>query len=147
MGLKEKLEQDVVTALKAKEPEKVSTLRMVLSAVKNESIAKRKELSEEETMIVVQREIKKRKESAEAFEKGGRTELSEAESAEANLLQQYLPEPLSETELEQIIKEAIESTGAESMKDMGKVISQVMAKAQGKAEGKVVSEKVRQILS
>ncbi|MFA6272244.1 MAG: GatB/YqeY domain-containing protein [Patescibacteria group bacterium] len=147
MGLKEKLEQDVIIALKARESEKVSTLRMVISAIKNEAIAKRKELTEEETLSVVAREIKKRKESAEAYEKGGRKDLSEAESAEAGLLQQYLPEPLSEAELEKIIKEVMQETGAESVKDMGRVMSQVMAKAQGKAEGKVVSEKVRQLLA
>jgi hypothetical protein len=147
MGLKEKLERDVVLALKARETEKVGTLRMVVSAIKNEAIAKRKELTEEEILTVVAREIKKRKESAEAYKNGGRNDLSEAESAEAGLLQQYLPEPLSESELEQLVRDAIQATGAESIKDMGKVISHVMAKAQGKAEGKVVSEKVRQLLS
>ncbi|MFA6525322.1 MAG: GatB/YqeY domain-containing protein [Patescibacteria group bacterium] len=146
MGLKEKLEQDAIAALKGRESEKVSTLRMVISAIKNEAIAKRKELTEEEVLSVVAREIKKRKESAEAYEKGGRKDLSLAESAEVALLGQYLPEPLSEAELEKMIKEVIQETGAESIKDMGKVIGQVMAKVQGKAEGKVVSEKVRQLL-
>jgi len=147
MGLKENIEQNIVTALKSRESDKVQTLRMVIASIKNEAIAKRKDLSEEEIQSIIQKEIKKRKEAAEAFQKGGRAKLAEAEKAEANLLQQYLPEPLSEEELAKIIQEVIQETGAESVKDMGKVISQVMAKAKGKAEGKQVSEKVRQILS
>lgn len=141
------MEQDIVLAMKAREAEKVGALRMVISAIKNEAIAKRKELSEDEVLVVVAREIKKRKESAEAYKNGGRDDLSESELKEAALLQKYLPEPLSESELQQLVQDVIQETGAKSVKDMGNVISKVMAKAQGKAEGKVVSEKVRQLLA
>ncbi|MBT6563100.1 MAG: GatB/YqeY domain-containing protein [Candidatus Scalindua sp.] len=147
MGLQEKIEQNIVTALKSGESDTVQTLRMVIAAIKDEAIAKRKELSDEDVQSIIQKEIKKRKESAEAFQKGGRKELADNEKAEADLLQQYLPEPLSEEELEKVIGEVIQKTGAESVKDMGKVMSQVMAKTQGMAEGKQVSEKVRQLLS
>ena len=147
MDLKKKIEQDTITALKAGESDKVQTLRMVISAIKSSAIAKREELNEEEIQSVIQKEIKKRKEATLAFEQGGREELAENEKKEANLLQQYLPKPLSEQELEKIIQETIKETGAESIKDIGKVMSQVMGKTQGKAEGKQVSEKVRQLLS
>lgn len=147
MDLKEKIEQNIATALKAGESDKVQTLRMVIAAIKDEAIAKKKELGDEDIQFIIQKEIKKRKEAAEAFQRGGRMELSEAEMAEAGLLQRYLPEPLSEEELEKIVQEVIQETEAKSVKDMGKVMSQVMTKAQGKAEGKRVSEKVRELLS
>ena len=83
----------------------------------------------------------------EAYQKGGRAELAQKEEAEAKILQEYLPEPLSEEELVKIIQAAIKETGAESVKEMGKVMSLVMAKAKGKADGKLVNEKVRQLLS
>ncbi|PIY97226.1 MAG: aspartyl-tRNA amidotransferase [Candidatus Kerfeldbacteria bacterium CG_4_10_14_0_8_um_filter_42_10] len=147
MGLKTRLEQNLKDAIKGKNPTMLGTVRLVMAEIKKEEIAQKRELKEEEIQILIQREIKKRRDAFEAYQKGGRAELAQKEEAEAKILQEYLPEPLSEEELVKIIQAAIKETGAESVKEMGKVMSLVMAKAKGKADGKLVNEKVRQLLS
>ncbi|PIS42635.1 MAG: glutamyl-tRNA amidotransferase [Candidatus Kerfeldbacteria bacterium CG08_land_8_20_14_0_20_40_16] len=147
MGLKTKLEQQLKEAIKEKNPIKLGTIRLTIAKIKNEEIAKKRELKEEEIQAVIQKEIKKRKDAQEAYQKGGRAELAQKEEAESKILKEYLPEPFSEEELEKIIQAAIKEAGAQSLKEMGKVMSIVMAQAKGRAEGKLVNEKVRQLLA
>ena len=115
--------------------------------LKEEELAKESALLDEQVLDVVSSEAKKRTESIEGFEKGGRTELAEKEKQELEILKQYLPEQLSTQDLEELIKEAIASTGAKEMKDMGKVMAELAPKIKGRAEGGVVSKMVKDFLS
>ena len=145
--LKEKLQQDIKDALKSGDSKKRMVLGMVLSAIKNKEIEKRSELGDDDTIAVIASEIKKRKDSVEQFEKGGRPELAEGERQEGEMLMAYMPEQMSDEEVKDEVKKAISSTGALGPKDMGKVIGAVMAKIKGKADGTLVSKIVREELS
>ena len=147
MALKDALSAAVVTALKAKEKETVSTLRFLLSAVKNKEKDLRRDITDDEVQAVALSQVKQRQDSIEQFEKGGRVDLADKERAELEILKDYIPEQLSEEELRKIVKDAITETGAESMKDMGKLMQAVMAKAKGKADGKAVSAIVKELLT
>ena len=128
------VKQDVTTAMKAGEKERVTTLRLVLSELqKDEKEGKGDELA------VLRRERKRRVEAATAFRDGGRDDLAVAEEAEAKIIELYLPAEISDDELKQIVTDAIAETGAESPKDMGNVMKAAMAKTQGRADGKRVS--------
>lgn len=137
------LQADVAVAMKEKDEQKVLTLRMLVSAVKNKQIEKKEELTEEEIIAVVQKEIKKRRDSIEQYEAGGRDDLAAKEKQELVLLEGYVPAQLSDEELEKIVKEVIAQTGATSLQDMGKVIGAAVAKVKGLADGKRVSELVK----
>ncbi|MBU0572323.1 GatB/YqeY domain-containing protein [Patescibacteria group bacterium] len=143
----EKIKIQIIEALKSGDKLKMSTLKLLSSALHNAQIKKREELSEEEELEVVKREAKMRKDAIEAYEKAGATDRAEKEKKELIILQEYLPEELSEKEIEKIVDEVITSTGAADMKDMGKAIGVVMGKCKGKADGKKVSEMVRSKLS
>lgn len=143
MKLKEKLQQDMKNALKSGDKYRLKVIRFLLSKVKNAEIDKGRELDENEMLSLIQKEVKKIEEAAEEFRKGGSTERAEEELKEAEILKEYLPEPLSEEEIEKIVDEVIESTGAEGMKDMGRVMKEVMARVSGRADGKKVNEMVR----
>lgn len=162
--LKEKLQADVKEALKSGNPQKRTLLGMVLSAVKNREFDKRakvskttgetdavkldemSKLNDEEIVETISSEIKKRKDSVEQFEKGGRPELAQQEQAEMDMLMVYMPEQMSEDSIREEVKKAIASTGASGLKDMGKVIGAVMAKVKGKADGTLVSNLVKEEL-
>lgn len=146
MGVKEKIMADMKEAMKAKDMMKVSTLRLLLSEIKNKEIDKRGELTDEEIYAVIQKAVKQRKESIEQYKNAGRADLVEKEEAELKILESYLPEQLSEEELEKIIDEAIKEAGAASIKDLGKVMKIVMPKVKGRADGKIVNQKVREKL-
>ncbi|MGB6838962.1 MAG: GatB/YqeY domain-containing protein [Microgenomates group bacterium] len=141
------IKKQIIEAMKAKDEIRLSTLKLLSSALHNAEIDKRGDLTEEEELEVVRREAKKRKDAIEAYEKAGATERAEREKKELVILQKYLPQELSDEEIEKIVDEAISATGAENIKDMGKVIGFVMGKAKGKADGKKVSELVRLKLS
>ena len=145
--LKEKIQQDVKDALKSGDSKKRIVLGMVLSAIKNKEIEKREELSEEDIVAVVSSEIKKRKDSVEQFEKGGRPELAEGEKKEAEMLMAYMPEQMSEEDVRNEVKKTIAEMGIKDMKEMGKLIGAVMAKVKGKADGQMVSRLVKEELS
>jgi len=132
--------------MKAKDTAKVSTLRLLISEIKNKEIDKRGELTDDEILAVIQKAVKQRKESIEQYEKAGRSDLVEKEKKELEILEAYLPQPLSEEELEAIIDEAIKEAQATSVKDMGKVMKIVMPKVRGRADGKIVNQKVREKL-
>lgn len=146
MNLKSRLSEDMKTAMKAGEKLKVSTLRLASSAVTYAEKDKKRELTEEETMEVVIREVKKRREAIEEYGKAGRSDLADKEQAEADVLAVYLPEPLSEAEVTDIIKKAIDESGAMGPSDMGKVMGLVIPKTKGRADGKRVNEIVRTLL-
>ncbi len=146
--IQERLQTDMIAAMKAKEAEKLSTIRMLKTAIMEAKTAKPKDssVSEDETIEILQRYIKKRRETMETNLKVGRADLNAAEEFEIAVVQGYLPEPISEAELEVIVKAAVASTGAAGPKDMGKVIGAVMPQVKGRAEGNVVSRLVKAAL-
>ena len=144
MSLLSKINQDLKVAMKEKLPEKLAALRAIKSELLLEQTSGAgTEISEEKEIKIIQKLIKQRKDSAEIYKKENRTDLYEKELAEIKFLEEYLPEQLSEEELDIIINEAIEKTGAASMKDMGKVMGMVNAKVAGRAEGKIIAQKVK----
>ncbi|MBI2011906.1 GatB/YqeY domain-containing protein [Candidatus Daviesbacteria bacterium] len=145
--MQNKIQEDLKQAQLDRNELKVSTLRLLLSEVNNAKIQKGQELSDEEITGVIQKEIKKRKESIESFRKGAREDLALKEEAEAKVLESYLPTQLSDEELTKIIDLAINEVGANSIADMGKVIGKVMSQVSGKADGGRVSNLVKQKLS
>lgn len=147
MSLKEKLSEDMKLALKSGEKLKLSTLRMLLSAIRYAEIEKKAELKDEDVLEVVSHEIKKRRESIEEYKKGNRPDLVEKEEAEAKILEGYLPPQLTEEEIEACVKEAIDQVGAMGPADLGKVMGAVMPKVKGKADGRQVNEIARRLLS
>jgi uncharacterized protein YqeY len=148
-SLLDRISTDMAAAMKAREADALSTLRMLKSALMEAKTKKPKDatLSAEEEVEVLQRYVKKRRETIEEMKKLGRADLVAREEAEIAVTQRYLPQALSEDEIRAVVKEAIAATGAASPKDMGKVIGAVMAKVKGKAEGSVVSRLVKEGLS
>ena len=143
----ERIEQDFIAAMKAKAAVKLSTLRMLRSDVKNMLIEIKKEKLDDPGMIkILQKQVKQRKESIDQFKKGDREDLAEKEQVELAILEEYLPKMLSEVELKKIVAEAIKETGAETKRDMGKVMKVVLEKAKGRADGKTVSVIVSRML-
>ncbi len=148
MKLKEKLNEDMRKALREKDVLRLSTIRLLLAAIKNLEIAKGKdkELKESDLIGALISEAKKRKESIEEYKKGKREDLVEKETKELEIIKEYLPKELSPEEIGRIIEETIEEVGAKDMKDMGKVMGAVMGKTKGRADGKVVNQMVRERL-
>jgi len=146
VALRERISAEMKEAMKAGDKLRVSTLRLLLSEIKNAEIAKRKELDDEGVLEVVSREVRKRRESIAEFEKAGREELSSKERIEAQILEAYLPPQLSEEELAAIVDKALQESGAVSLKEMGKVMALVIPQIKGRAEGKTVNEMVRKAL-
>ena len=147
MNLKTTLENDLRSSLKSKDTVATSALRMILAAIKNEELDKGKALDDADITKILSTQAKQRRESIDAFEKGGREDLVAKEKKELEIIKSYLPEPLTEEQLGTIIDEAITEANAASAKDMGTVMKLVMSKAQGQADGKLVSEIVRKKLS
>ncbi len=143
MSLAEKIREDMRAAMKERERARVSALRMLGAALKNGEIEAGRPLTEEEEQVVLRRQLKQREESAEAFRRAGREEQAASESAEAEVVREYLPEPLSLEELEQIVSRAMRETGATGMKDMGAVMGHAIALAEGRAEGRELAALVR----
>lgn len=147
MSILDQLNEDMKTAMKAKDREKLTTIRMIKSSIQNEEINKGQALNEEEELAILSREKKQRQESYTEFEKAGREDLMEKIQVELEVVDQYLPEQLSDEEVRTLVKDTIDEVGAESMQDMGTVMSQVMPKVQGRADGSQVNALVREILS
>ncbi len=144
--LAEKVRSDMTAAMKAQQKEQLSTLRMLQSALKNEQINVGHELSDEETLSVIRKAVKQRQDSIEQYTNGGRTELADKEHSEMDLLRTYLPPELSEEELESGLREIIAATGAQSKKDMGKVMKDATARFKGRVDGKKIQELVQRLL-
>lgn len=141
--LKERLAADLKDAMKAKDRDRLDALRMLSTSIRNKEVEVGHQLSDEEVQGVAATEVKRRREAAEAYEKGGRDDLLEKERAEERVLQAYLPEQLGAEEVEALIDEAIQATGADGPEDLGKVMGYVMGKAKGKVDGGAVNERVR----
>lgn len=149
MGLVEQLQADLTAAMKARDTATTSTLRMVMAAVKNARVApgQEGEISDEQALDLLSKESKKRREAIEAYQGAGRDELAAKEQAELEVIQRYLPQPLSEEEIAAIVDEAIAATGAGGPSDMGKVMGAVTPKTKGRADGRVVSALVKDRLA
>ncbi len=147
MTLKERITEDMKAAMRASEKERLLTIRMVQAAIKQREVDERVVLDDTQVIAVLEKMVKQRRESIVAFEQGGRADLAEKEKAEIALLQVYLPTQLSAAEVDALIKEAIATTGATSMKDMGKVMGAVKAKAAGRADMGAVSASIKAALS
>jgi uncharacterized protein YqeY len=147
MSLKAQIQSDMKTALKAGEKERLSVIRMLLAAIQSKEIDERAELSDNDVLQVVEKLIKQRKDSARQFADAGRSDREAQELAEAEILQAYLPEQLSAAELEALVSDIIAATGAQGMKDMGKVMGQLKDKAQGRADMGTLSALVKSRLT
>ena len=149
MAIKEKIEQDLITALKAKEP-RLSILRMLKSAIKNDEIAKRTKagtgeevsLTDDEAMALLRRQVKQLEDAIADFQKGNRADLVEKTQAEVAIIKAYLPQAMSDAELEALVDSSLQELGEVSAKDSGKIMRAVMKKAGGKADGNKVREMV-----
>ena len=147
MVLYEKIQSDMNTAMKAGEKEKASTLRTVLAKLKDKQIDAREPLSEKDEIKVLQTLVKQRKESIDLYQKGGRSELAEAESFELEIINTYLPEMMNEDDVRKLIEEIIEQTSAQSMADLGKVMPEIMKQGKGLIDGKTAQRIVSELLS
>ncbi len=147
MSLEERLVEEMKQAMKSNDKLRLSTIRMVRSALKNKEIELRKRLEDEEVVKVIQAMVRKGEESVEQFQTGGRTDLVEKETKEIEVLKSFLPQPLSEGEILAIIDQTIQETQASSPKDIGKVMKSVMPKIGGKADGKRINQLVKERLS
>jgi hypothetical protein len=147
LGLQQKIKDDMVAAMKAKDSLRLSTIRMIRSALKNTEIDKGSELTDKDIFSVLQKMVKQRHDSISQFEKADRRELVEKEKTELEIIQAYLPPALSEDEILRVIEETAKEVGAQGMQDMGKVMKAVGAKFQGRADGKLVSDLVKKKLS
>lgn len=149
MGLKETLKADLTTAMKARDEVASSTIRMILTAITNEEVAGKeaKTLSDAEIITVLSREMKKRREAAEAFDAAGRADKAASEKAEGEIIAKYLPAQMSEDEIKKLIVETITKVGASSPADMGKVMGAIKGEVAGKADGALVSSLVKAALA
>ena len=146
-ALKDRITEEMKNAMRAGEKERLAVIRLILSAIKQREVDERIQLDDSQVLAVVEKMVKQRKESIAQFEAGGRADLVAKEQAEMTVLQTYLPTQMSDTEVDGLIAEAVASTGATSIKDMGKVMAAVKAKAQGRADMGAVSARIKQKLS
>ena len=147
MSLKDQLLSDMKESMKSKDSVRLETIRSVISAVKNQEIDTRKDIKEEEILTIVSREVKKRKEAAALYEQGNRPELKDKEIQEMEILKAYLPEQVSEEDLRRRIQEVIKETGAEGMKDFGKIMKTLVPEFKGKADNAQIKELANEYLN
>jgi uncharacterized protein YqeY len=147
VSLTERIQSDLSGAAKAKDRPRVAALRLLIDALQKEAKQARGALDEQGEIAVLKRERKRRAEAADAYRKGGRADAAAAEDAEAALIDAYLPEQISDDELQRMVADAVAETGARSPKEMGRVMSAVMSKAAGRADGRRVSELVKERLA
>jgi uncharacterized protein len=147
MSLKDRVTEDMKTAMRAGEKERLATIRLILAAIKQREVDERITLDDSQVLAAIEKMVKQRREAIVQFEAGGRADLVAKESAEIGILQTYLPAQMSDAEIDALIAEAIASTAAASIKDMGKVMGAVKAKAQGRADMGAVSARIKQKLS
>jgi len=146
MALKERITEDMKTAMRAAEKERLGTVRLLLAAIKQREVDERITLDDGQVLAVIEKMIKQRREAISQFESGGRSDLVAKETAEIGVLQAYLPVQLTPAEIDALIAEAIAATGAASVKDMGKVMGFVKPKAQGRADMGALSARIKQKL-
>jgi uncharacterized protein YqeY len=147
MELKDRITADMKTAMRAGEKDRLGVIRMLLAAIKQREVDERKELTDADVLAVLEKMVKQRRESVAQYESGGRQDLADKETAEIAVLSTYLPEPLSDAEIEALIDAALAETGAESLRDMGKVMGLVKSRARGRADMGAVSARVKSKLA
>lgn len=146
MTIAERLDADLKEALRARDAIRTSTIRLARAALQNAEIDRRRPLTDEEVMAVLRHEVKRRREAIEGFERGGRDDLVQKEKLEMAILLGYLPAPLGEQEIRQLVADVVSELGAASERDFGRVMGQVMRRIAGRAEGKTVERIVREVL-
>lgn len=146
MSLLSRLNDDMKTAMKAKDKESLQVIRMIKSSIQNEQIKESHDLTEDEELTVLSREMKQRRDSLHEFEEAGRDDLAEKVKSEIVIVEKYMPEQLSEDDIRQLVQEAITQTGASSVKEFGKVMGAIMPKVKGKADGNQVNAIVKELL-
>jgi len=137
------IKKQQIAAMKAKDKPRLATIRLILAAIKQVEVDERRELSDEDTLAVLTKMVKQRKDSVTQYQDAGRDDLAEVEKAEIDVIQEFLPQPLSADEIAALIDEAISASGAAGMQDMGKVMGQLKSKIQGRADMGAVSGQVR----
>jgi uncharacterized protein YqeY len=147
MSLKDRIQQDVKDAMRAKEKQRLATIRLITAAIKQREVDERIELDDEQVLMVLDKMCKQRRESISQFEKAGRDDLIAREASELEIIQGYLPEQLGEDEIAAMIDSVMAETGASSIKDMGKVMGQLKPKLQGRADMAAVSALIKSKLS
>ena len=147
MSLYDTIDSDLKSALKSKDSIRLSTLRMVRTALKNKEVELRRKLEEAEILRIFAQQAKQHKDSIEQYERGGRHDLADKEKQELAILESYLPSQIGEEELRSVIKAIIAETGASGVKDIGKVMKEAMVRLAGKADGKIVNKIVKDLLS
>lgn len=147
MSLKSRIQDDIKTAMRARERERLGCLRLITAAIKQKEVDERVELDDAAVLAVLDKMVKQRRESLEQYESAGRSDLAEQERWELELISTYLPEQLGADELNTLIGEAVESVGATSMRDMGAVMAKLRPQVQGRADMKAVSTAVREMLN
>jgi len=147
MPLVDKIQKDMYKAMKEKEKERINALRNIIGKLKYRYIDKGDKLTEQEEIKVIQSLAKQRRESIEMYKQGGRNDLVETEMKELSIIEEYLPQAMSEEEVCRLVRETVKETGAESMSDLGKVMPLVMKKGAGKVDGKLAQEVLRELLS
>ena len=143
MSLKSRIQDDVKNAMRAQQRERLAVLRLVTAAIKQKEVDERIELDDAQVLAVLDKMVKQRRESLEQYRSAGRDDLADQEAFELELIQTYLPEPLAEDELAELIRKNIEDTGASSIRDMGAVMNALRPKVQGRADMKAVSQAVK----
>jgi hypothetical protein len=146
-SIKHRLQEDIKQAMRDRDQQKLTAIRFIMAAVKQREVDERILLDDTQVIAILEKSVKQRKDSIEQFQSAGRDELAAKEQFELELIKTYLPEALSDEEVEMIIKDAIKSSGAESVRDMGKVMGIVKPKLQGRADMSVVSAKIKTLLS
>ena len=143
MSLKVRIQEDIKNAMRAQQREQLAVLRLVTAAIKQKEVDERIDLDDDQVLAVLDKMAKQRRESLEQYQKAGRDDLAAQEQFELDLIQTYLPEPLSEAELATLIQSTIADTGASSIRDMGSVMNALRGKVQGRADMKAVSQAVK----
>ncbi|HEC20131.1 MAG TPA: GatB/YqeY domain-containing protein [Gammaproteobacteria bacterium] len=142
-ALKQRLTEDMKAAMRSKDKSRLGVIRLVLAAIKQREVDERIELDDSQVLAVLDKMVKQRRDSVKQYEDAGRQELADQENYEISVLQEYLPAALSDAEIDALIKDAIASTGAESMKDMGKVMGVLKPQVQGRADMGAVSQRIK----
>ena len=147
MSLKQRIQEDVKQAMRSRDRDRLAVLRLITAAIKQKEVDERTELDDQGVLAVLDKMAKQRRESIEQYDKAGRVDLAEREREELEIIQSYLPEPLTEDEITALIRDAIDATDAQGMQDMGKVMGHLRDDLQGRADMKAVSQTVRKLLS
>ena len=147
MPLVDEIQKDMYKAMKEKEKERINALRNIIGKLKYKYIDKGDKLTEQEEIKVIQSLAKQRRESIELYKQGGRNDLVETETKELSIIEEYLPQAMSEEEVRRLVRKTVKETGAESISDLGKVMPLVMKKGAGKVDGKIAQEILKELLS